>query len=71
MVESRVMLSMKASMRRHPSFSYEVPEPHSHVHKVTIAPVVQLDDLKAARDRRRRASAKRAEATRRARRDSL
>jgi hypothetical protein len=71
MVESRVMLSMKASMRRHPSFSYEVPEPQSHVHIVTIAPVIQIEDLQMARDRRRRVSAKRAEATRRARRDAF
>ena len=25
------MRSMQASMRRHPSYSYEIPEPRSHV----------------------------------------
>jgi hypothetical protein len=34
------MRSMQASMRRHPSYSYEIPEPRSHV-KV----LAELDDV--------------------------
>ena len=53
-------------MRRHPSYTgYSIPEPRSHVQIVTVAPVVQLDDLRAARDRRRRAVARKASAARR------
>ena len=37
------MRSMQASMRRHPSYSYEVPEPRSHV-KVLSAMLAELDD---------------------------
>ncbi|MEN3272587.1 MAG: hypothetical protein V7636_1348 [Actinomycetota bacterium] len=49
------MRSMQASMRRHPSYSYEIPEPRSHVKVLDddptpIAPVI---DLAAARQRRR------------------
>ena len=37
------MRSMQASMRRHPSYSYEIPEPRSHV-KVLDAMLDELDD---------------------------
>jgi hypothetical protein len=56
------MHSMRASMRRHPSYSYEIPEPRSHVKVLDddddddptpIAPVI---DLAAARRRRRAAT---------------
>ena len=36
------MRSMQASMRRHPSYSYEIPEPRSHV-KVLAAMLDELD----------------------------
>ena len=52
------MHSMRASMRRHPSYSYEIPEPRSHVTVLEpeTAPLADVIDLAAARQRRRAAT---------------
>jgi len=49
---------MRASMRRHPSYSYEIPEPRSHVKVLDDdpAPIAPVIDLAAARQRRRAAT---------------
>lgn len=52
---------MRASMRRHPSFSYEIPEPRSHVRVldetvVDDEPIAPVISLAAARARLRSAS---------------
>jgi hypothetical protein len=55
------MRSMQASMRRHPSFSYEIPEPRSHVkvladvaadEPVADEPLADVVDLASFRLRR-------------------
>ena len=54
------MRSMQASMRRHPSYSYEIPEPRSHVKvldsiaadAVDDEPLAQVVDLASFRLRR-------------------
>jgi hypothetical protein len=56
------MRSMMASKRRHPSYSYEIPEPRSHVHVIEAdeeqdeAEVANVVDLATARARLRPAS---------------
>ena len=44
-------------MRRHPSYSYEIPEPRSHVQVLDpkTQPLADVIDLAAARQRRRAA----------------
>ena len=51
------MHSMRASMRRHPSYSYEIPEPRSHVQVLDpkTQPLADVIDLAAARQRRQAA----------------
>jgi hypothetical protein len=52
------MHTMRASMRRHPSYSYEIPEPRSHVSVIDpeTQPLADVIDLAAARQRRRAAN---------------
>ena len=52
------MRSMTASRRRHPSYSYEIPEPRSHVQVLLaggtedVEPLADVVDLAAFRLRR-------------------